>query len=228
MTVSRSSPADTRPWHGPPRPSVRRVAELPIWTIRPPTARTLNCVLITGPDGAALVNTGTTARHGAAVAQCVADLTDKPLNTIIYPHHPSTDCRGSTGVTDPDDARSGKVVVLAAGPSTGRTPRGVSPNLWVDRECLLRLSGVTMRLFPVSTGEVGGLNIYLPRHRVAIIADEPCLWKHPPGRHSAVTPFTRAVNWFLRFPVEHLLGSHLLRLSGPEVHLVLRTYLNRR
>ncbi len=222
-----SAPAKTKPWQGPPRPSVRRIADLPVWILRPPTARTLNCVLIEGSDGLILVNTGTTHRHVAAIGEAIAKLTDRPLRTIIYPHHPTDSCRGTTGITDHDSADSGRVVVLAAGRPT-RPSRGIAPNLIIDRECILDLAGVTVRLLPVGTGTVAGMNIYLPHHRVAILTDEPCMWQHNIGvRPQPGGPFARAVGWFLRFPVEHLLGSHMLPLSGPEVHLVLNTYLNR-
>ncbi|GAB3889716.1 hypothetical protein GCM10029964_059950 [Kibdelosporangium lantanae] len=226
MTGSQSPPADTRPWHGPPRPSVRQLGNLPIWVLRPPARKSFNCVLVAGPDGLTMVNTGIDRACGEALRRTVADLVDRPVTTIIYPHHPTASCRGTSGVIDPDSARSGNVVVLAAGQRGGAGFRGVSPNLLVDQECILRLSGVTTRLFPVRTSGVDGLNVYLPRYRVALLADEPSMWKRPIGTR-VTTPFARAANWFLRFPVEHLLGSHMLPLSGPEVHLVLNTYLNR-
>lgn len=231
MTVSRSAPTDVR--RRPDRlvPSVRRIGDLPIWVLRTPAVRTPNCLVIEGRDGLVMVNTGTSHQSGAALRKAVTALTDRPLVTIIYPHYPSADCLGTTGVTDVDSTRSGRVVVLAAGCRAGRSVRGVPPNLLINRECLLRLSGVTMRLFPAGTDEVGGINIYLPRQRVAILADQSCMWKQArgrPPRPAPATPFVRAVNWFLRFPVEHLLGSHMLPLSGPEVHLVLNAYLNRR
>jgi hypothetical protein len=230
MTVSRSSPADARPWHGPPRPSVRRLADLPIWILRPRTPKTLNCILIEGHNGLILINTGTSHAHGDAIREAISGLTDLPVTTIVYPHHPTPSCHGTTAITDHDSAQSGKIVILAAGRRDTVWFRGVAPNLVIDRECILAPSGVTMRLLPVGTGTVGGMNIYLPRHRVAILTDEPCMWQHrigPDHQPDSGAPFTRAVKWFLRFPVEHLLGSHMLPLSGPEVNLVLTTYLDR-
>jgi hypothetical protein len=230
MTVSRSSPADARPWHGPPRPFVRQLGGLPIWILRPRSANVLNCIMIEGHNGLILINTGTDHAQGDAIRQAIAGLTDLPVNTIIYPHHPTPSCHGTTAIADHDSARSGKVVILAAGRrDTLRFP-GVAPNLVIDRECILTPAGVTMRLLPVGTGEVGGMNIYLPQHRVAILADEPCMWKHkigPNHQPDGSAPFARSVTWLLRFPVEHLLGSHMLPLSGPEVNLVLTTYLDR-
>jgi hypothetical protein len=229
MTVSRSSPA-ARPWHGEPRPSVRRLADLPIWILRPPAPQSLNCVLIAGDDGLVLVNTGTSHRHGAAIREAIAGVTDRPLRTIVYPHHPTVSCRGTTGIIDRDSARSGQVVILASGQRESLRFRGIAPNLVIAQECILDLAGVTVRLLPAGTRSVGGTNIYLPHHRVAILADEPSMWQHPIGpqvRPGPAAPFAHAINWFLRFPVEHLLGSHMLPLSGPEVNLVLNTRLDR-
>jgi glyoxylase-like metal-dependent hydrolase (beta-lactamase superfamily II) len=205
----------------------QRLADLPIWIIRTTIGRPLNSVVIAGPDGLILVNTGSSHEHGKSIAEQIGLLTDDPVTTIIYPHHPATSCQGTSAITGQDEARCGNVVVLAA--SHRRTHPGVAPNLLIDRECILELSGVTVRLLPVCTRTAGGVNFYLPKHRVAMIADEPVMWARgigPRARHAASTPFAHAVGWFLRFPVEHLLGSHMLPLSGPEVHLVLRTYLN--
>jgi hypothetical protein len=209
---------------------VRRLADLPIWMLRPRTAKTLNCIVIGGHNGLILINTGTDHAHGNAIREAIAELTDLPVSTVIYPHHPTLSCHGTTAIADHDSARSGKVVILAAGRHDSTRFQGVPPNLVIDRECILRPSGVTMRLLPVGTGTVGGMNIYLPHQRVAILADEPCMWQHkigPDHQPDSGAPFARAVTWFLRFPVEHLLGSHMLPLSGPEVNLVLTTYLDR-
>jgi hypothetical protein len=231
MKAPRSAPTEARPYpRGVLKPSVRQLADLPIWILQSPTGRSLNCILISGPTGLVLVNTGVSHRHGAAISAAVSGLTDQPLNTIIYPHHPTTSCQGTTAVTDPDSVRSGAVVILAAGRPDSRQFPGMSPNFMIDQERILELAGLTMRLMPVSTGTVTGMNIYLPRHRVAIIADEPCMWAGEPGARPGRpggAPFAKSVNWFLRLPVEHLLGSHLMPLSGTDVNLVLRTYLTR-
>jgi glyoxylase-like metal-dependent hydrolase (beta-lactamase superfamily II) len=212
--------------HHKPRLSVRQVADLPIWVLRSTSGRPLNSVVISGPDGLILVNTGASARHARAIGRQLADLSDDPVTTIIHPHHPTVNCRGTSEFANHDDAAVGNVVILAAGrPARGRRS-GVAPNLVIDRECVLRLSGVTLRLLPAAAGAVGATNIYIPKHRVAMIADESYMWAHP-IRQAPRTPFAHAVGWFLRFPVEHLLGSHLLPLSGPEVNLVLRGYLDR-
>lgn len=227
MSTTRTEAAGAR--RG-PRLTVRQLADLPIWLIRTTTGRPLNCVAIAGPDGMILVNTGTDRRHGKSIGEQVASLTGKPITAVVYPHHPSGGCQGTVAIVDQDDARRGKVVILAAGHRDGRQHPGVTPNLLIDRECFLELAGVTVRLLPVGTRTVNGINVYLPRQRVAVIADEPLMWKHdigPQARPAGGTPFARAVNWFLRFPVDHLLGSHMLPLSGPDVHLVLRTYLER-
>lgn len=208
-----------------PRLSVRRLADLPIWVLRSTAGRTLNSVVISGPTGLILVNTGPSAKHGRAIGSQIAELTGEKITTIIYPHHPTTNCRGTTAFTDQNEAKCGNVVILAAGHTTHQYP-GVAPNLLINRECVLELSGLTVRLLPAVVGSVGAMNIYLPKYRVAMIADEPYMWAHK-VRQPASTPFAHAVGWFLRFRVEHLLGTHLLPLSGPEVHLVLRSYLDR-
>jgi hypothetical protein len=231
MTVSRSSPAAARPSpRGKPDPSVRQLADLPIWILRSPTGRWLNSILIDGPTGLVLLNTGTSNQHGAAIRTAISRLTSRPLTTIVYPHHPTTSCQGTAAITDQDSARSGAVVIIAAGHRDSRQFPGIAPNLMIDRECVLELAGLTMRLLPVGTGTVAGVNIYLPRHRVAILTDEPCMWAQgtdPQGQPDGGGPFAKAVSWFQRFPVEHLLGSHMLPLSGTDVNLVLRTYLTR-
>lgn len=210
-----------------PRLSVRQVADLPIWVLRSTAGRALNSVVISGPEGLILINTGPSAKHGRAIGRQIADLSDAPVTTIVYPHHPSANCGGTTAFTDHRDAQNGNVVILAAGrPGHSHDHPGVAPNLLIDRECVLELSGVTLRLLPSASGHVGATNIYLPKHRVAMIADEPHMWAHP-IRRAPSTPFAHAVGWFLRLPVEHLLGSHILPLSGPEVNLVLRGYLDR-
>nr|WP_042184431.1 hypothetical protein [Kibdelosporangium sp. MJ126-NF4]CEL16292.1 SoxH protein, homolog [Kibdelosporangium sp. MJ126-NF4]CTQ94215.1 SoxH protein, homolog [Kibdelosporangium sp. MJ126-NF4] len=222
MSPSQDSATTT---HGKPRLSVRQVADLPIWVLRSTVGRTLNSVVISGPDGLILINTGTSPQHGRAISRHIADLSGDPVTTIVYPHHPTANCRGTTAFADHNDAKLGNVVILAAG-RPARDHSEVPPNLVVDRECVLTLSGVTLRLLPAAAGSVSATNIYLPKHRVAVIADEPYMWART-VEHPAGTAFTHAVGWFLRFPVEHLLGSRILPLSGPEVHLVLRRYLDR-
>jgi hypothetical protein len=210
--------------------SLRRLPDLPIWVLRSTADRPLNSVVIAGPEGLVLINTGMNAGQGKVISDQIASLTTMPVTTVVYPHHPSTSCQGTPAITDQASAECGKVVILAAGRRDHRQHPGVAPNLLIDRECILELSGVTMRLLPVGTDTVGGTNIYLPHHRVAMITDEPCMWTREigPGRKpSGTAPFARAVNWFLRFPVEHLLGSHMLPLTGPEVHVVLRTHADR-
>ncbi|ALG09405.1 hypothetical protein [Kibdelosporangium phytohabitans] len=207
-----------------PRLSVRRIADLPVWVLRSSDARPLNSVVVAGRHGLILINTGPSAKHGRAISRQIADLTGDPVTTIIYPHHPTADCRGTSAFADHHDARLGKVVILASGrQADGHTD--VAPNLVIDRECVLNLSGVTLRLLPAAVGSVGATNIYLPEHRVAMIADEPRMWARP-LRQTTTTPFTHAVGWFMRLRVDHLLGSHMLPLSGPEVNLVLRGYLD--
>lgn len=225
MSVSRS-PAASRPAH---LLTSQRLADLPIWIIRTTIGRPLNSIVIAGPDGLILVNTGSSHKHGKAIAKLIARLTDEPVTTIIYPHHPTTSCHGTPAITDQDQARCGNVVILAAGHRGTHQHPGVAPNLLISRECILELSGVTVRLLPAGTRTAGGVNFYLPEHRVGMIADEPIMWARDIGTRAqpaVSTPFAHAVGWFLRFPVEHLLGSHMLPLSGPEVHMVLRTYLD--
>jgi hypothetical protein len=227
MSIPRTGAPAARHGH---RLFVQRLADLPIWTLRTTTGRSLNSVLVAGPDGQLLINTGTSHQHGNEIRTQIAKLTGQPATTIVYPHHPSANCHGTSAVIDEHDTECGNVVVLAAGHRDGHRHPGPAPNLLVDRECVLELSGVVVRLLPARTETMSSLNIYLPKYRVGMIADEPCLWARdigPRAQPRGSTPFAHAVGWFLRFPVEHLLGSHILPLSGPEVHLVLRTYLDR-
>jgi hypothetical protein len=146
MKAPRSAPTEARPYpRGVLKPSVRQLADLPIWILQSPTGRSLNCILISGPTGLVLVNTGVSHRHGAAISAAVSGLTDQPLNTIIYPHHPTTSCQGTSAATGSGQGRCGKVVILAAGHRGTHQHPGVAPNLLIVRECILELSGVIVR-----------------------------------------------------------------------------------
>jgi hypothetical protein len=205
-------------------------ADLPIWILRTTTGRSLNSVLVAGPEGLLLVNSGTSPQHGHEIRTQITRLTNEPVTTVVYPHHPSANCRGTSAVIEKGDTECGNVVVLAAAHRDGHRLPAPGPNLLIDRECVLELSGVTVRLLPARTESLGSVNIYLPKYRVGVIADKPCLWAREVGsraQHRVSTPFAHAVGWFLQFPVEQLLGSRIFPLSGPEVHLVLRTYLDR-
>lgn len=99
------------------------------------------------------------------------------------------------------------------------------PNLSVNRECVLELAGVVVHLLPPPVEPVSAVSIYLPEHKVALIADEPCMWKYDTDSRSAATPLADTVERLLPFPIRYLMGSHMLPISGREAKDVLSTYL---
>lgn len=216
------------------RPSVLRLADLPVWVLRAPDRRPVNCVLIEGPRGLIVVNTGMNLRHGHAIAKMIRTLSPKPVNTIVYPHHHDTHCKGTPMITSPANAENGTVVILAAEEWAGERsdPHGLSgsagpttvvpPNLFVGKECVLELAGSAVHVLPARSDSVGGINIYLPEHGVALIADDPSMWM--PRVDGRAAPMAQVVDRLLSLPVKHLAGSHMPPLSGPEVRDVLAIY----
>ncbi|WP_216216600.1 MBL fold metallo-hydrolase [Amycolatopsis aidingensis] len=225
MTAGPQSQRRTNPARRHPAPSPRRLADLPVWVLRSPDGEPLNCVLVSGPGGLIVINSGLSLRHGKALKRALAALSDRPVRAIVYPHHHARYCRGTAALVDPGAVAASEVVVLAPKGWSGQPDPAevVPPNLLVHRECILQLAGVTVHVLPVGGNGHTGAGIYLPEHRVAMLPDDPDMWRYRPGPRAG-TPLADLAELLLPLPFRYVLGSRLPPLDAPHGRILLANY----
>lgn len=96
------------------QPEVIQVGDLPVWVLHNLDGWAVNSIVIEGPDGLLVFDTGLGRRHGEAIAREIARLSDKPVTAIVYSHHHPDHCHGTDAIVDPAAVRSGEVTVVAS------------------------------------------------------------------------------------------------------------------
>lgn len=92
---------------------VLRVENAPIWFLQCPGGWSVNSIVLEGPDGLIVYDTGVGREQGEAIADEIRKLTPKPIRAIIYSHHHVDHCQGTDALVSKEQVESGEVQVIA-------------------------------------------------------------------------------------------------------------------
>ncbi|MFD4375146.1 alkyl sulfatase dimerization domain-containing protein [Streptomyces sp. NPDC059202] len=95
------------------KPGVIRIGELPVWVMHNLDGWAVNSILIEGPDGLIVFDTGVNQNLGRAIRREIDKISDKPIAAVIYSHHHADHISGTDAIVDPADVASGKIPVYA-------------------------------------------------------------------------------------------------------------------
>ncbi len=94
-------------------PHVSRVGKTPVWLLRNLGGWAANSIVIEGPEGLVVYDTGVNRAHGRLLAKAIANLSDKPIAAIVYSHHHVDHVSGTDQLVDPARAASGELPIYA-------------------------------------------------------------------------------------------------------------------
>ena len=93
------------------RDAVQRVGDTPVWAL---IDHGVNIVLIEGPDGLVLFDTGLHDAYARKALQRIRAISDKPIVAVIYSHHHMDHINGAGFLVDAKDVAAGRIPVIAA------------------------------------------------------------------------------------------------------------------
>jgi alkyl sulfatase BDS1-like metallo-beta-lactamase superfamily hydrolase len=95
-------------------PATIQIGSNSIWCLYAPEKLFANSIIIEGTDGVIVVDTGASKQAGKYIKQKIAELTDKPVTTIIYTHHHYDHTQGAGEIVSKETADNKEVTIIAA------------------------------------------------------------------------------------------------------------------
>ncbi len=85
-----------------------------IWSFNTPNHGFGNSIIIEGDNSLVVIDTTVATEHAQVVVDRLKEMTDKPIEAVIYTHHHADHTNGAAVFISREDAASGKVKVIAS------------------------------------------------------------------------------------------------------------------
>lgn len=91
-----------------------QVGPYKVWNFNTPNHGFGNVIVIEGEERLVVIDTTVALEHAEVAARRLREMTDKPIEAVIYTHHHADHINGTTAFISREDAATGKVKVIAA------------------------------------------------------------------------------------------------------------------